>query len=164
MGVSDATALGGQLIYHITTRQAWASDEGDYSGDTVASEGFIHCATADQVDRVAETRFAGRPGLVLLSIDPGRVRPEIRYEGGGFPHIYGPLNCDAVVSVDDFAVSLSPVSRRRSEREGKAAIRSRSRSSRATLYPQPGKLFSPARMATLRRFSKGGIGQDQLSL
>ena len=96
---------GGEArIFHITKREAWAADESDYRGDTLDSEGFIHCSAAAQVDGVAQARFVGEPGLVLLTIDPSRVGAEIRYEGGGFPHIYGPLNRDAVVSVDDFAV------------------------------------------------------------
>jgi uncharacterized protein (DUF952 family) len=38
---------------------------------------------------------------VLLTIDPNRVKPEIKVEGG-FPHIYGPLEVDAVIGVRDF--------------------------------------------------------------
>ncbi len=93
------------MIYHITTREAWEAVDDAYQADTLASEGFIHCSTTAQLKGVAEVRFAGRPGLVLLSIDPDRVRPEIRCEGSGgsFPHIYGPLNRDAVLLVDDFA-------------------------------------------------------------
>jgi uncharacterized protein (DUF952 family) len=43
--------------------------------------------------------------LVLLCIDAGRVESEIRYdgtEGEKYPHIYGPLNVDAVVKALDF--------------------------------------------------------------
>jgi uncharacterized protein (DUF952 family) len=56
---------------------------------------------------VANVLNPGTENLVLLGIDPGRVRPEIRHdpvEGGAgfFPHIYGPLNTDAVVEVTPF--------------------------------------------------------------
>jgi uncharacterized protein (DUF952 family) len=53
---------------------------------------------------------------VLLVIDPQKVQPEVKYEppvnpstgeteSGGelFPHIYGALNTDAVIQVEDFA-------------------------------------------------------------
>jgi uncharacterized protein (DUF952 family) len=59
------------------------------------------------VIQVANVRFRGQPGLVLLSIDTDKVTAEIRYENleGGeqmFPHIYGALNTDAVVKVARF--------------------------------------------------------------
>ena len=43
-------------------------------------EGFIHCSTADQYTWVANQRFRGRLDLVLLHIDPARLRSEVRYE------------------------------------------------------------------------------------
>jgi uncharacterized protein (DUF952 family) len=51
---------------------------------------------------VANLFYKGVPDLVVLVIDPDRVRSEIRYEQvpgaeAPFPHIYGPLNADAVV-------------------------------------------------------------------
>ena len=47
--------------------------------------------------------YQGAPDLLVLVIDPDRVRAEIRLEqvAGSdepFPHIYGPLNADAVVT------------------------------------------------------------------
>jgi uncharacterized protein (DUF952 family) len=52
---------------------------------------------------VANTIYKGNPNLLVLVIDTARVRPEIRYEqvpgsDEPFPHIYGPLNTDAVVA------------------------------------------------------------------
>lgn len=95
-------------ILHITTPDAWneALATGLYRGDTLATEGFIHCSTAAQVVRVADARFGGRAGLVLLCIDADRVGSDVRYEpaeaGELFPHIYGPLNIDAVALVVPF--------------------------------------------------------------
>ena len=70
-------------------------------------DGFIHCSTPEQVVQVANLRFRGESGFVLLLIDPDKVKAEIIYENleGGqqlFPHIYGGLNCDAVVKVAEF--------------------------------------------------------------
>jgi uncharacterized protein (DUF952 family) len=58
--------------------------------------------------RVADTWYTGQRGLVLLEIDPTRLKPEVRWEPGTdkadelFPHIYGPINLDGVTKVLDF--------------------------------------------------------------
>jgi uncharacterized protein (DUF952 family) len=64
-------------------------------------DGFIHCATAAQHAAVANARFTGRTDLVLLLIDADRLASEVRFEhadtgGWPFPHVYGPVNRDAV--------------------------------------------------------------------
>lgn len=71
--------------------------------------GFIHASTAEQVVPVANMFYKDVPDLVVLVIDADRVRPGVRYEqvpevGQPFPHIYGPLNIDAVVE----AMRLEP--------------------------------------------------------
>jgi len=98
------------IIYHITPRIDWeaAQAAGSYAADSLASEGFIHCSTPEQVIATANRLFAGRAGLVLLSIETAGVREEIRYEnlaGGAslFPHVYGPLDVSSVVAVHDFS-------------------------------------------------------------
>lgn len=97
------------IILHITHGKEWeqALAGGTYYGDTLASEGFIHCSTPQQVVRVANALYAGRKGLVLLCIDPDCVGSEIRYEAPPgtnetFPHIYGPLKIEAVVQIVGF--------------------------------------------------------------
>lgn len=95
------------LILHITQRAQWeaAQKAQIYCGDTLASEGFIHCSTPKQVINVANTLFWNQQGLVLLCIDSDKVPAEIRYEGIQdelFPHIYGALNLDTVFQVIDF--------------------------------------------------------------
>lgn len=98
-------------ILHITRRAAWeqAAPTGFYRGDTLDSEGFIHCSTPDQVVRVANALFTGQTGLALLCIAVERLQAELRYEAAEgderFPHIYGPLNIDAVVRVLDFSLA-----------------------------------------------------------
>ncbi len=96
------------LILHITQREQWeqAQGTGFYRGDTLDSEGFIHCSTLQQVVAVANARFHAQEGLVLLCIDAEMLQAELRFdaaeEGERFPHIYGPLNSDAVVKVLPF--------------------------------------------------------------
>jgi uncharacterized protein (DUF952 family) len=95
-------------ILHIASRDDWqgAQANGSYAADTLATEGFIHCSTPAQVLGPANALFRGRDELVLLVIDPARVGAEIKYEGvpGGeqFPHVYGPIDLNAVVRVVPF--------------------------------------------------------------
>ena len=96
-------------LFHITRGADWqkALEQGAYQADTLASQGFIHCSTRVQVAAVANRIYRGQHGLVLLEIDSRRVQPEIRYEnleGGAdlYPHIYGPLNLEAVEKVIEF--------------------------------------------------------------
>lgn len=98
------------FIYHITSQTSWsaAQEAGAYTADSLASQGFIHCSKDDQVLRVANAFYRGQTGLVLLEIDLSALRPEVRWEPGMdkanelFPHLYGPLNLDAVVRVLEF--------------------------------------------------------------
>ena len=106
------------MIFHLTFAADWEAGRaaGEYRlstrGRTLDEGGFIHCGFEDQVGRVAKAIFAGTSGLVLLTIDEGRVSAEIRHENldGGdevFPHIYGPLNLDAVVKVKSYETESS---------------------------------------------------------
>ena len=99
-----------EFILHATPRTEWAAaqQQGAYTADSLAGDGFIHCSTEKQILRVANTIFTGQHGLVLLVIAPQRLTSELRWEPGVdlaselFPHIYGPLNLDAVVSAPAF--------------------------------------------------------------
>jgi uncharacterized protein (DUF952 family) len=106
---------GVSRIYHIAIRADWeqARADGVYTRSsvdkTLAEEGFIHASEASQVTRTANRFYRDVPGeLVVLVIDTGLLRAEVRYEDvpGAelpFPHIYGPLNVDAVLAAKPFA-------------------------------------------------------------
>ena len=102
------------MIYHITSRTAWteAQAKGEYTAPSLATEGFIHCSTRSQVLPVADTYYKGHTGLVLLLIDPALLSSSLKWESpsGGtpppgvpegemFPHIYGPIDLNAVLKV-----------------------------------------------------------------
>ncbi|HLO18613.1 MAG TPA: DUF952 domain-containing protein [Anaerolineales bacterium] len=103
------------MIYHIATRRAWreALQRGEYRAESLKTEGFIHCSTNAQVVPVAERYYKGERGLFLLMIDPSLLSSETKWEppSGGtptgvpetalFPHIYGPINLDAIVKIFD---------------------------------------------------------------
>ena len=98
-------------IFHVTSEPDWAQArrDGEYRlsarGVTLEEQGFIHCATAEQVERIANTVYADFDGwLVVLEIETDRLQTEVRFENldGGteaFPHIFGPVPVQAVVRV-----------------------------------------------------------------
>jgi uncharacterized protein (DUF952 family) len=103
-----------ETIFHITERSSWAVAQaaGEYVAESLGTQGFIHGSTVGQVVETANLFYRGQDGLVLLCIDPSAVASVIKHEAatsgghradaGLFPHIYGPLNLDAVTRVVDF--------------------------------------------------------------
>lgn len=96
------------FIYHITTKKQWeaAKAVGSYESDTLATEGFIHCSTEQQVPGVLERYYAGKTGLVKLKIEKTKIERPLIFELAGsinevFPHIHGAINLDAVVAVTE---------------------------------------------------------------
>lgn len=101
-------------IFHITTAREWAdaATAGSYTrstrGRSLADVGYLHASYADQVAAVHAAIYADcDEPLVLLEIDPTLVAAEIKVESldgsaERYPHIYGPLPIDAVISVRDY--------------------------------------------------------------
>jgi uncharacterized protein (DUF952 family) len=69
-----------------------------------ARDGFIHLSAGHQVAGTLAKYFAGQRDLVLLAIDTDRLGEHLRWEesrgGELFPHLYGPLDLDHVLSVE----------------------------------------------------------------
>jgi uncharacterized protein (DUF952 family) len=96
------------LILHICTRDEWATAQaaGVYTADSLASQGFIHCSTEEQVHVPATALFHGRQDMLLLEIDESRLPKPIVWEEGDpphpdgwlFPHLYAPVPVTAVVA------------------------------------------------------------------
>ena len=94
------------IIYHLTGRTDWeaSSPGGEYRAESLALEGFLHCSQDEaQLLAVANRLFAGRTDLLVLDVDTSRLHAAVKHEasrsGEIYPHIYGPLNTDAVVRV-----------------------------------------------------------------
>jgi uncharacterized protein (DUF952 family) len=100
------------MLFHITEQTSWqaAQAAGRYQPASLESEGFIHLSGEEQVLWVAKQFYQGQSGLVLLGIQVDRLEPSLRYDKvpgqGTFPHLYGPLNLDAVVKVWVFKPGL----------------------------------------------------------
>lgn len=95
------------ILLHITPRASWQPQADTFIADSLQREGFIHCSTPEQVLMPANAMFKGQTDLILLVIDPAKVEAQIIFEdcyesGHKFPHIYGPLNTDAVIATAEF--------------------------------------------------------------
>ena len=96
------------MIYHLVTATDWNAQRNNpaYEAASLAAEGFIHLSTNEQVRGVWERYYRHVPDLLLLHVDPDKLTADLRYEVATdnelFPHLYGSLNKDAVVSVAVF--------------------------------------------------------------
>jgi uncharacterized protein (DUF952 family) len=94
------------MIFHLCLPQDWEKSQvrGEYRPDSLAQEGFIHCSKSDQIIEVANRYYTGVPVMVELTIDPEKLSSEIRWEISAqvfYPHVYGPINLEAVVKVSE---------------------------------------------------------------
>jgi uncharacterized protein (DUF952 family) len=95
-------------IYHMCRRAEWdaAVKAGAYHGSSQdIADGFIHFSGAEQIVESAAKHRAGQDGLVLIAADSDRLGADLKWEqsrrGDLFPHLYGALEPDAVLSVRD---------------------------------------------------------------
>ncbi len=68
-------------------------------------EGFIHCSFAGQLNGVLERYYSEVESVMILGIDPDKLASELVSEpstgGENYPHIYGPINRNAIVSATE---------------------------------------------------------------
>ena len=95
-----------RTIYKICPLTLWQQTDqsGIFSGAPVdAADGYIHFSTAGQVRNTAGRHFSGEDGLVLVAVDVSKLGSALRWEesrgGARFPHLYSPLNLEAVIWV-----------------------------------------------------------------
>jgi len=105
------------MILHGCARPDWeaAVAAGAYAGDTLDTEGFVHCSDPGTVHLPLTALFRGRTDLVLLVIDPAVVGSPVRWEPGDpadpagsawFPHVFGPIPVGAVTAVHPLVPEL----------------------------------------------------------
>jgi uncharacterized protein (DUF952 family) len=92
-------------IFHIVVPERWAPEDDFYEADSLATEGFIHCSFAGQLDGVLERYYSGVERVIILEIDPSKLTSKLVEEPSTnneiYPHIYGPINIDAVVVIEE---------------------------------------------------------------
>ncbi len=93
------------LTLHLVPKSYFDSlnPEADYVPAPFAQDGFIHCTDdPDEMAHVANSFYrAEPPPHFYLYIDKHKVRSPVRYDDAAhkYPHIYGPLNRDAIVAI-----------------------------------------------------------------
>ncbi len=102
-----------EYIYHIVTLAEWElqKDNKFYAHPSLPLEGFIHASTQEQLKATMERYYASEDKVIVLTIDINKVQAEIKFELAPsvnqlFPHIFGELNLDAVVKVEEYEVHI----------------------------------------------------------
>ena len=102
------------MIVHIVKRDDWknAVRNGQYAPESLDTEGFIHCSTPRQVVETANIFYRGHSDLLIVCLEEAHLTSRLTYEPAVrlddqraealFPHIYGPLNLEAVSEVYEF--------------------------------------------------------------
>lgn len=100
---SAADAQEAGITYHLSPAEVWArqQDAPTYTPEAYAQDGFIHCTDGlNNLLNVGNMFYTGDVrDFCVLVLKADAITSEIRYEDPEqvFPHIYGPLNTDAVV-------------------------------------------------------------------
>lgn len=90
------------VTFHLTATETWLRQAAgsDYLPEGFEREGFIHCTDGEEGVLAAGNRYytADEREYCLLTIKTAELKSPVIYEDDRqiFPHIYGPLNLDAV--------------------------------------------------------------------
>jgi len=94
------------MILHLTPADDYNSlaPDAPYLPRDFERDGFIHCTRGSELLlTVANTYYRESPGAFqVLIIDEDKIALPVKWELSGsvlFPHIYGPLNRDAIVDI-----------------------------------------------------------------
>lgn len=102
------------MIYHVVPRGAWDARPGEpYAPPSLTEDGFVHCSPDEETTLAVVNAFyrtAPRPLLALL-LDESRLTARCEWEAADsapppgvagtvlFPHVFGPLDREAVIRV-----------------------------------------------------------------
>ena len=94
-----------RVTFHVVPEPVWSAHTGagEYRPERFADEGFIHCTDGEELLVEVANRYYRddpRPYLVL-DVDLARLRAPVIYEDTErrYPHIYGPIEREAVTRV-----------------------------------------------------------------
>ncbi|MCY4365277.1 MAG: DUF952 domain-containing protein [Chloroflexi bacterium] len=93
-------------IFHLISAQDWNGAKGNqsWSPPSLADEGFVHCSKDhDQMFRVMQRLYTDRTDMLALELETDILTHSLVWEpsrsGEVYPHIYGPLNLEAAITV-----------------------------------------------------------------
>jgi uncharacterized protein (DUF952 family) len=95
------------LIYHIVLPKVWEKfkDKEVYEAESLKTEGFIHCSFAEQLDAVLDRYYRDAGDVLVLTLETEKLTSRLVNEPSTnneiYPHIYGTINCDAIVTVEE---------------------------------------------------------------
>jgi uncharacterized protein (DUF952 family) len=90
------------LIFKIVPRGEWEAAFGDYHGSAHdRADGFLHFSTASQLPETLRLYYADADDLMLVAVEDDALGAVLKWEYSAarsedFPHLYGPLTCDAM--------------------------------------------------------------------
>lgn len=93
------------MIYHIVLPEVWEQfkDKEFYEADSLRTEGFIHCSFRGQLDAVIQRYYQDAEKVLILELDPEKLSARLVEENSTndemYPHIYGPINREAIVGI-----------------------------------------------------------------
>lgn len=95
-----------RIVYKVmsTVELQQMQRDGVFHGSRVdMTDGYIHMSCGAQLAATLEKHFGGVAGLMLVAVDLSQLGDAVRWEpargGELFPHLYGPLRIEAVVSI-----------------------------------------------------------------
>ncbi|WP_281556457.1 DUF952 domain-containing protein [Thalassomonas sp. RHCl1] len=99
-------------IYLLSSKAEYqqAQQSGELVRDSLTEEGFIHASPKHQLTRIANKYYTKTIEPLVMVVDKFRITNEVKWEpatGGLYPHIYGPLNMDAVIRTVPIALNAS---------------------------------------------------------
>ncbi len=98
-------------IYHIVIPEVWEQfkDEDFYYATSLQTENFIHCSYAEQLDAVLERYYKNAEKVLILEIETDKLTSKLVEEPSTnnevYPHIYGKINRDAIVEIEEKVLS-----------------------------------------------------------
>jgi len=100
-------------IYHIVTPEVWEKfkDEKFYAAESLETENFIHCSFENQIEAVLQRYYKNAETIFILEIEPEKLRSKYVEEpstgGEIYPHIYGEINANAIVGIEERKIERS---------------------------------------------------------
>jgi len=97
-------------IYLLSSQAEYqqALNAGTLIRDSLKSEGFIHATPKSQLNRLANKYYKEKLSPLILMVDKKLITAQVKWEpatGGLYPHIYGPLNINAVTKIEEISLA-----------------------------------------------------------